>query len=78
MNIIPAAIGWRFDEEGDPFSVHYEQLAPMLLNEVQRQQRTIATLLARLDVLESQHRDNRGAGSTALRLEADPERERAN
>ncbi len=58
----------RFDEEGNPFSVHYEQLAPMLLNEMQKQQRTIeeqrardevqegriATLLARVDTLESQ------------------------
>jgi len=30
----------RFDEEGKPFSVHYEQLPPMLVNEVQKQQRT--------------------------------------
>ncbi len=42
----------RFDEEGEPFSVHYEQLAPMLLNEVQKQQRTIETLLARVEELE--------------------------
>ncbi len=42
----------RFDEEGKPFSVHYEQLAPMLLNEVQKQQRTIETLLARVEQLE--------------------------
>jgi hypothetical protein len=30
-----------FERDGTPFSVHYEFLAPMLLNEVQRQQRTI-------------------------------------
>ncbi len=49
----------RFDEEGNPFSVHYEQLAPMLLNEMQKQQRTIGaqqrtieTLLARVGKLE--------------------------
>ena len=29
----------KFDEEGNPFSIHYERLAPMLLNEMQRQQR---------------------------------------
>jgi hypothetical protein len=79
----------RFDEEGRPFSVHYEQLAPMLLNEMQKQQRTIeaqrdvtrdqatviedqrarddvqevqiATLLARLDALESQLGSGRDA-----------------
>ncbi len=72
----------RWDDEGKPFSVQYEQLAPMLLNEVQKQQRTIegqasvieeqraqlglegerneeqefqiATLVVRLDALESQ------------------------
>ena len=42
----------RLDEEGKPFSVHYEQLAPMLLNEMQKQQRTIETLLARVEELE--------------------------
>ncbi len=31
----------RFDEEAEPLSVRYEQLAP-LLNEVQKQQRAIA------------------------------------
>ena len=59
----------QFDEKGMPFSVHYEQLPPMLLNEMQKQQRTIeeqrargevwqaqiAMLLARVDALESQH-----------------------
>ncbi len=42
----------RFDEEGKPFSVHYEQLAPMLLNEVQKQQRTMEMLLDRVEELE--------------------------
>lgn len=55
-----------FDGEGRPFSVHYERLAPMLLNELQKQQRTdeeqsavvenqrrtIASLVARLEALE--------------------------
>ena len=48
-----------YDEEGLPFSVRYHLLGPMLLNEVQKQQRvndeqqrTIETLLARLQKLE--------------------------
>ena len=56
-NVAPDLV--RLDEEGKPFSVHYEQLAPMLLNEVQKQQRTdeeqrrvIATLTARVEQLE--------------------------
>ncbi len=50
----------RYDDEGKPFSVHYEHLAPMLLNEVQKQQhtivtheRTIQTLLARVEEVEA-------------------------
>jgi hypothetical protein len=50
-----------FDDEGKPFSVHYHLLAPMLLNEVQEQQRTIegqrqeiAALASRLERLERQ------------------------
>ena len=59
------------DPDGKPFSVRYHLLAPMLLNEVQKQQKTIgtqadrievqeaqlATLVARLDALESQRAD---------------------
>jgi len=55
------------DNDGQPFSVRYHQLAPMLLNELQKQQRemheqqqmiesllgTNAVLAARLDALES-------------------------
>ena len=37
----------RLDEEGKPFSVHYEQMAPMLLNEMQK-------LAARVGELEVQ------------------------
>lgn len=49
-----------FDEEGEPFAVRYQFLAPMLLNEVQEQKRvideqrgTIAALAGRLERLES-------------------------
>ena len=48
------------DSEGRPFTVRYHQLAPMLLNELQKQQRTIERqqhaielLLARTDRLET-------------------------
>jgi hypothetical protein len=57
----------QFDEEGRPFSVHYEQLPPMLLNEIQKQQRVnegqavvideqrrvIAALADRLEAVEA-------------------------
>ena len=39
-------------DDGRPYSVRYHLLAPMLLNEMQKQQRTIETLQARLDQLE--------------------------
>ena len=56
-----------YDAEGEPYSVRYHVLAPMLLNEVQKQQRTISeherttreqqrtieTLLARVEKLEA-------------------------
>lgn len=58
----------HFDAEGRPFSVHYHLLVPMLLNELQAQQRTLdnqasvietqrvgmATLAGRLEQLERQ------------------------
>ncbi len=40
----------HFDDEGRPFSVRYEFLAPLLLNEVQKQQRTLAAQKARIGV----------------------------
>lgn len=40
------------DAEGRPYSVRYHLLAPMLLNEMQRQQRTIEALEARVRELE--------------------------
>jgi len=49
-----------YDKEGKPYSVRYHVLPSLLLNEMQKQQRTIeillednAVLAARLDVLES-------------------------
>ena len=50
----------HFDDEGRPFSVRYEFLAPLLLNELQgqgrtigRQQAVIAVLVERVENLES-------------------------
>ena len=57
-----------YDEDGKPHTVHYQFLSPMLLNEVQRQERTIQEqregleeqaalieqLTARLEAVESQ------------------------
>jgi hypothetical protein len=50
----------HFDDEGRPFSVRYEFLAPLLLNELQgqeqtigRQQAVIAALVERVENLES-------------------------
>ena len=40
--------------DGQPYSVRYHVLPSMLVNEMQKQQRTIAMLLARLDAVESQ------------------------
>jgi len=40
------------DEQGAPYTVRYHLLTPMLLNEVQKQQRTIEALTARLTELE--------------------------
>ena len=42
----------RLDEEGRPFSVRYQLLTPLLLSELQRQERTIRELRARLARLE--------------------------
>ena len=50
-----------YDDEGLPFSVRYQLLAPLLLNEMQKQQRTIETLLARVEQLE--HRGAQPQGS---------------
>ena len=56
-NVAPGLV--EFDDQGRPFSVRYQFLAPMLLNEVQEQQRTIdeqqaviATLVERVEQLE--------------------------
>ena len=47
----------RFDEEGRPFSVHYHLPAPVLLNEMQKQQRVIEAQTARIATLEAQSSD---------------------
>ena len=41
-----------YDGEGQPYSVRYHVLPSLLLNEMQKQQRTIETLLARVEELE--------------------------
>ena len=41
-----------YDEQGRPFTVKYHELSPMLLNEMEKQQRVIATLNARIERLE--------------------------
>ena len=43
-----------YDEAGAPYAVRYQLLAPMLVNELQKQQRMIETLVARLQELERQ------------------------
>jgi hypothetical protein len=40
--------------DGDIETVYYQRLAPMLLNEYQKQQRTIAAQAARIEALEQQ------------------------
>lgn len=40
-----------YDEEGDPYSVRYQFLAPMLVNEAQQQRRVIAEQRAQIDDL---------------------------
>jgi hypothetical protein len=50
----------RLDREGRPLSVRYQLLAPLLLSELQRQERTIRELRTRVASLE--RRGNRRAG----------------
>ena len=49
--IYPEMVG--FDKEGQPASVKYQSLAPMLLNEVQKQAEQIHSLEERLSALET-------------------------
>jgi len=46
-----------YDEEGQPFTVRYHLLTPLLLNEIQRQQRVIATMSRRLEAIERKSSD---------------------
>ncbi len=39
-----------YDDGGQPYSVRYEFLAPLLLNELQKQQRTLEAQKARIEV----------------------------
>lgn len=62
-----------FGDDGEPYTVRYRMLAPMLLNEVQKdhrtireQQRTIQTLLARVEKLEARESQaDAASGETA-------------
>ena len=40
-----------YDEQGQPFTVKYHELAPMLLNEMKKQQRTIEAQHAEIAAL---------------------------
>jgi hypothetical protein len=58
MKVAPGLV--QLDEDGEPFAVRYHLLSPMLLNEVQKQYRTIddqASLIkqqkTRIDALEA-------------------------
>jgi len=42
------------DESGDPYTVRYEQLVPLLLNEVQELRASNDDLLERLEALEAE------------------------
>ena len=52
-----------YDEEGEPYSVRYHVLAPMLLNELQRLQREFAAL-------ETRNRELEALGARVGRLES--------
>jgi hypothetical protein len=41
-----------YDQAGQPETVRYHELAPMLLNELQKQHRTISELQGRIEQLE--------------------------
>ncbi len=45
-----------YDEEGQPYTVRYHLLVPLLLNELQREQETVAALRARVEALERHSR----------------------
>ncbi len=42
-----------YDDAGRPFTVKYHEMAPMLLNEMKKQQRVIAALTTLLAALET-------------------------
>jgi hypothetical protein len=48
-----------YDEKGEPFTVKYHELAPMLLNEMKKQQQVISVLSARLEAVEGASRTTR-------------------
>ena len=48
------------DEQGKPFTVRYHLLAPMLLNELQKQEHVIQALESRLEELEAQRAGTEG------------------
>jgi hypothetical protein len=49
VDVEPGLVG--YDEKGAPYTVRYDALAPMLLNETQKQQRTIEAQEAALEAL---------------------------
>ena len=56
----------RYDAAGAPFSVHYHLLAPMLLNEMQKQQRVIESQGSTIEELRGHNAEQRALISSLL------------
>ncbi len=63
-----------YDDEGQPYSVQYHMLPAMLLNEVQKQQRTLEAQKARIEVQATQQQELIAAVTARIEhLEARPQ-----
>jgi len=61
-----------YDEKGQPFTVKYHEMAPMLLNEMKKQQHTIA---GQADRIAAQQQENRAQQAQIEALRHEQQRE---
>ena len=66
-----------YDEKGRPFTVKYHEMAPMLLNEMKKQQHTIEKLEAQQQTIEAQAQEIAALTTRLARVEARSDRRRA-
>ncbi len=58
-----------YDEKGQPFTVKYHEMAPMLLNEMKKQRRSIAKLEAQQQTIEAQQQEIAALTTRLARVE---------